>query len=454
MSEGTEVFVPIRTLIKTVLVLGFSVAALGAPTYQDNSPKPKKSIATIWPQIPFVQGGDIGQYQKTMSQDRDSVRKMLWGELMEQVQELAKQGAAVELMLEPMANILMMFDQVHDIHKAKDVVNIDLSLEAQFKSTFDNLFTAYDVRDNTRKAQFGSGTNQNLLEAYIRQISRSKPFGEPITQHELNVKKALEIFEEIDYMAYGTFTSLGRGRFQLTFHLTGNKNGVNRAFIAQGRLTEALNDLAEQVFDYFQKNVYPDWETPHTQLTWMPAPLNPEKSDYGYVFSEARQYCQQRGYRLPFAKELLMAESGTQYKPGGIRALKYGTSYAVADHRWTNGNHWITPGHEERTGGAIQPDFGHTKGSFWCVSGKPHSDMLFIEELWSLLRKWRMKDDNIYRALETIRYEIGDSGATEQFFAGIKYLRKYDSTEEALAVLKAAGIKIKIPTTLLMGSGQ
>jgi len=47
----------------------------------------------------------------------------------------------------------MMFDQVHDIHKAKDVINIDKSLEAQFKARLDNLFQAFDVRDGDRKIQ-------------------------------------------------------------------------------------------------------------------------------------------------------------------------------------------------------------------------------------------------------------------------------------------------------------
>lgn len=434
----------IQLIVALILIPLVSVAA---PQYQSNSFKTKKKIATIWPKIPFVEGGDIGQYEKTMSQDRDMVRKMLWGELMDEVQKLAEKGAAVEVMLEPMANILMMFDQVHDIHKAKDVVKIDLSLEAQFKASFDSLYQEYDIRDNARKAQFGSGTNQELLEAYIRGISKRNPLGRPITQDQLNVKKALEIYEQVDYMAFGTFSSLGRGQFQLTFHLTGFKNGVNRAFIARGRLTEALGNLVQQVFDYFQKNEYPGWETPHGQLTWMPMPVNPEKEEYGYTFSEARQYCQQRGFRLPYAKELLMAESGTQYNNGGIKALRYGHPYAVLDRRWASTNHWVTPGNEDRTGGPVQSDMG-IKGRFWCVKGSPNPEILFVEELWSLMRKWRMRDHEIYRALETVRYEVGDYGATETFFAGTTLLEKFETVEEALEVLRENGINLRVPKEL------
>jgi len=101
--------------------------------------------------------------------------------------------------------------------------------------------------------------------------------GQKSLKAEVDVKASLEMFEQIDYVAYGTFSSLGEGQFQLTFHLSGNKNGVARSFIAKGTLTEALDKLAKQVFDFFQKNVYPDWETPHTQLSWLPIPINPTK---------------------------------------------------------------------------------------------------------------------------------------------------------------------------------
>lgn len=54
-------------------------------------------------------------------------------------------------MTEPLAKILMIFDQVHDVHKAKDVIEIDISIEAQFKSSLDNLFILNDVRDDALK---------------------------------------------------------------------------------------------------------------------------------------------------------------------------------------------------------------------------------------------------------------------------------------------------------------
>lgn len=454
-----------RINLALMLYFTFSLLAFAKPI-GDNKPKYQddnfrnetKKMATLWADIPFFPGGDLGQYQTTMSQDRDSVRKEFWNELMDQVNKLAEKGMAVEAMLEPMANILMMFDQVHDIHKAKDIVNIDFSLEHQFKGAFDQLFKQYDVRDQNRKIQISKGTKPDLLQSYIRGISSKRPFGKPITQDELNVKYALELYNQIDYLAFGTFSSMGKGDFQLTFHLSGNKNGVTRNFISRGKLLVAVDDLAKQVFDYFQKNVYEDWNTPHTQLTWLPMPINAERQrqiDESnvyelYSFTEAKSYCQARGYRLPYAKELLMAESGTGYKQGGIDNLIQHASYAVADKRSTNGKLWVIPRNGGATGGPFMVDSSvPLKGVFWCVKGTPLPEISFNEKLWSLLRKFRNNNLEAFTALETLRIEIGDFDAGNNLtqFWNDKFvtIEPLESADEALAVLAKYGIFLQIP---------
>lgn len=445
-----------KTKFKFVFSVLFAVITSAQPVlaeqskYQDNTFKPAgKSVYSIWPVIPFFPLGDIGQYQKTMSQDRDQVRKMFWSELTSELNELADKGVAVESMVEALAKILMMFDQVHDIHKAKDVINIDKSLEAQFKARLDNLFSTFDVRDGQRKIQISGGTNENLMQAYLRGITSNIPLGHKISKAEVDVKASLEMFEQIDYVAYGTFSSLGEGQFQLTFHLSGNKNGVTRSFIAKGTLTEALDKLAKQVFDFFQKNVYPDWETPHTLLSWLPIPINPNKVE-GYTWEESNAYCKLRGYRLPFARELLMAESGGQYKEGGIANLDYTVSYPVANKRLANINYVFTAGHEAATGGPVQgASYTMKKGQFWCVKGQASDGVLAFENVWALIRKYQT-DDEVFRALATVRYEIGDFGSDQPIFKGpdVKMLERMESLEVALKYLKSRGIKLSIPASL------
>jgi len=420
------------------------------PRYQDNVfQNQSKNIQTLWASIPFFSGGDLGQYEKTMSQDRDQVRKMFWQELMSEVQKLAEKGVAVEAMLESMANILMMFDQVHDLHKAKDVINIDYSLENQFKSALDQLFKKNDIRDDQRKVQISKGTQADLLQAYIRGISTQKPLGKKITSEELNVKFALEMLNQIDFISYGTFSSLGKGQFQLTLHLQGNKNGVTRNFLSRGRLTEALDDLAKQVFDYFQKNTYEDWSAPQqSNLVWLPMPINSERQgrmeesgiSEAYSFVEAKNYCQARGYRLPFAREILMAESGTEYKQGGIASLRPEARYAVADRRSTSGGHWIVSRNADRTGGPFMVDGSlPMKGLFWCVKGQPSSEVMALEEVWTLIRKHRNSSVEIITALETLRAELGDfDSGNRQILLNDQFIKIeiFGSVDEALDILK------------------
>ncbi len=423
--------------------------------FGDNRFKLAKKPANLFYQIPFFSGGDIGQYETTMSQSRDQVRKMFWGELMSEVESLADKGVVVEAMLEPMANILMKFDQLHDIHKSKDIVNIDYSLENQFKAALDKQFANFDVRDDQRKIQISRGTEADLLAAFIRDISADKPFGSPISKEEINVKRALELFEQIDYISYGTFSSLGGGNFQLTFHIIGNKNGVTRNFISRGELVNAVDDLARQVFDYFQANVYEEWKAPYSNLIWLPMPVNYERqikmhgynSTDLYTFNEAKSYCQARGYRLPFAKELLMAETGTKYQEGGITSLYPYASWAVADRRELNENNWIIPANGGSTNGIFMGDGSlPMKGVFWCVRGKIASDVQAVDKIWSLERKYRNKNLEIFTALQTLRFEIGDYGAESSkllFWNGdFITVTVLDSVEEALVILKKHGIQM------------
>lgn len=434
--------------MKLLLVLSLILSAFAVRAGDFKTPK---KLETIWPSIPFYEGGDLGQYERTMAKDRDTVRKEFFGELMDALEKMADRGAVVEVMLEPMANILMAFDQMHDIHKMKDVVNVSFSLENQFKASLDNLFLQNDVRDNDRKIQISAGTNSDLLQAYIRGISKDNVIGKPITQNELNIKYSLEIYEQVDYISYGTFSSLGNGNFQVTYHIQGYKNGVTRNFIARGELTSAINNLAKQVFDYFQKTVFPDWEAPQKALEWLPMPIvasQENDEEAGYTFTEANLYCKARGYRLPYARELMLAQTGGVYKVGGIASLDLRSSYAVADRRFFNANHFLTLAHSNQTFGPIEEDTNPPrKGKFWCVRGNASEDVLIFEKLWSLRREYREKNKNIFVAIETIRFELGDFD-TDSIYWERNLQERLSGLDEALKVLAMNGIVLDIPASL------
>lgn len=403
----------------------------------------KRNAGRIWAQIPFVEAGDLGQYQSTMAQGRDGTRRILWQELMTEVQSLAEKGVPAEAVLEPMAKILLAFNDMYDLHKSRDAVKVDLSLEAQFKAQFDNLFREWDIRDNQRNVEIADGSVRYSVEEHMRALQKTKDFA--------NAQKnaAQQIYNLLDYVAYGTFSSLGGGQFQLTLHLTSLKTNGQRAFLAKGRLTEAVGSLALQLFDYFQKNEYAQWETPFAGLQWIPSPANPAKHQYS--FAEASMYCQLRGYRLPYARELIHAASGTQYQQGGITSLNLHTKYAVKDQRETGGQYWLKLADTSATGGPISTTANGT-GAFWCVRGAATEDVTFFESLWSLIRA-HTNNEQVFRALQTVRFATADLGATEEFFFStnkeVKAVQVMKSANEALLVLKKNNIDLKVPKSLL-----
>ena len=420
----------------------------------------QKNVATLWHQIPFYAGADLGQYQATMAQNRSQVRQELLGELTGSLSKLADKGAQPEAMLEPLANILLQFDQMHDLHKARDVANINISLESQFKAALDQEFIRHDVRDAVRKLQISRGTEPELLQYYLRGIGSSNPQGQNKSPQSIRIQYALEVFNQIDYIAFGTFTHLGNNQFQVTLQIQGHKNGVTRHFMTQGSLSNAINTLASEVFDYFQKNEYPDWSIPPDKLAWLPMPANPQRSNpfnssLGYTFEEAQTYCNERGYRLPYARELLTAEAGGAYKNGGIANLQQGVHYAVMDKRRLNAHYALHIGEEQRSGGAIQPvSSSADKGIFWCVKGSPSPMVVLYELLWKLHRKHQSGDGSnkpIFAAATTIRYELGDADTEIVYYHNTQTdnpfdkVKRYDGIDEALDVLKSNGIVIDIP---------
>jgi len=406
--------------------------------------KPKN----IWHQMPFIPGGDLGQYSTTMGQNRDEVRKMFWEELMGEVQKLADKGVMVEMMIEPMANILLMFDQLHDVHKAKDIINIDFSIENQFKAALDSYFRKFDIRDGQRKIQISKGMNADFILKTLNELNAKKAFGEVLSPSEISTKLQNILTDEIDFVSYGTFSSLGKGQFQLTYHLFDYKNGVSRDFIARGNLIEAVDRLAFLVFDYFQANIYEEWKNPNAGLTWLPMPINPERdrsileaNQYElYSYQEAKTYCEARGYRLPYARELLLAETGTKYKTGGISALYSYAHWAVKDRRETNENVWIIPANSNSTSGIFMQDGSIAmKGVFWCVKGNPSADVVMIDKLWQIVRKSQNKNLEVFTAAKTLLFEKGDynAKASDLLFWNGQFVtvRILDSVEEALDIL-------------------
>lgn len=450
-------------LMAVHVIFGQQLWAAQASFQQDGFVDKNKKVYTIWHNIPFYSGGDIAQYQATMAQNRDEVRKALVEELTEALTKLGNTGAPADAMLEPLADIILMFDEMHDLHKARDVIKINFSLENQFKASLDTLFLENDIRESARKIQISRGADPVALNSYIQGKSISSESGKKFSHTEPSLQHALNLYNQIDYASSGTFSSLGNNDFQLTLQLQNLRNGATRGFIARGRLIPSVDELAREVFEFFQRNDYPDWEAPQQNLQWLAMPANPLRDNpnsnaYGYSFQEALSYCLDRGYRLPYARELLSAEAGGAFKKGGINHLQANTSYPVLDRRHVNSNHVLRAGEEQSMGGSIRPTSSTSeKGKFWCVKGSPAPRVMLHEQLWSLHRKNQAGDGSnkeIFAAVETLRFELGDSDTDMVYYNNLsgnnlfEKLQRLDSVEEALEVLRRKGISIEIPASM------
>jgi len=407
------------------------------------NPKPGQK-AFIWHQIPFFPLGDIGQYQDTLSKGLLKIRNEFFDQLMGALNSLAQNGVNSAKIIEPLGDMLLLFDQMYDNQKAKDIINIDLSLESQFKSQLDGLYRHYQIPDHHRILEFSTASKMQALLSELKSLNNGLTLGQTRTSTEYENLKVL--IEPLQYSAFGTFSNLGRGLFQVTLHMTNIKTGIQRNFSVSANLTEAPRLLAFQIFDYFQKQIFQDWLAVHPHLEWLPAPYR-HPSRGGFSFGEALTYCKARGFRLPYARELMLAETGTHYLPGGIGPLQYMVSYPVADQRLVVTQYVYTPGLESATGGPIQSASQIMRlGQFFCVKGDPAKDVKLIQDIWALIRKYR-DDQKLYQALESLRYYLGDFGVGDSVRYGPQFqsLPFLESPEEALNVLKMSGIDLSVP---------
>ena len=446
-------------LLGLALLLGVTIAASPVQRTADptNFVDRDKRVLTIWHQVPFHAGGDLAQYETTMAQNRDQVRRSLTDELAGSLQKMSQSGAPVEALLEPMAQILVMFDLMHDLHKVRDQARMDFSIESQLKAGLDALFTANDVREAERRIQFSRGALPQDLRAYLQGGSVGPGVDSRLSRDDAGRRQAYALQQQIDFLAQGTFTHVGGAEFQLTLHLTNIRNGAMRSLEARGPLAPATRQLAQQLFDLFQKNDYPAWEAGPVPLQWLAPPANPARDDprsvsFGYAYQEAATYCRARGYRLPYARELLMAESGSAYKLGGIGRLIPQTNYPVLDRRHVGSDHVLRL--EDGQAPAVRPLTGFSaKGLFWCVKGDPSREIQALETVWRLHREHQSgdgSDRDVFAAVETIRRALGEFGESTSYYHNTSTGERFDriqplaSVGAALEALRRRGIVIDL----------
>ncbi len=116
-----------------ILLVLCSAAASASNTPGDDGfiTKGKRPLV-LWNAVPFYAAADLAQYEATLATRRDRVRRDNFRELSATLEALAASGTDVSAMSEPLANILLTFDMMRDLHRARDEKSIDMSLENQY----------------------------------------------------------------------------------------------------------------------------------------------------------------------------------------------------------------------------------------------------------------------------------------------------------------------------------
>lgn len=436
------------------------VHAGGPSSSADGFLKAGSEPALLWHDVPFLEGADVAQYEATSRQSRDGIRQRLFGDLRLGLQQSGSEETPSAATVEALVNALLTFDLMHDLHQSADTRKLNVSLGAKFKASLDQRFIDNDIRPQIRRLQISAGSDSARLRDWADRVTKS---GVGLFERP-QLKETADVLRPIDYVAVGTFASLGAGEFEVTVTLQNLRTGNSRSFSAKGALLQAVDTVAGKVFDQFQGNHYPSWTAAGQSLDWLAMPANPSRDapgapNYGYSFQEAQEYCASRGYRLPFLRELLAAESGGAYQPGGIARLKPGVSYPVLDRRHSSSRYVVRLGENPADPeGALHSVAAFPgNGEFWCVRGEISPAIAFRENLWQLHREFQTGDADkkeVFAAIETLRFELGDADARESYFNNQSTGNRFDqvtllpSPSRAVATLRAAGISLEIPPSL------
>lgn len=423
----------ILSLIAFTLTL---IAATSSRSFADfsDSPQPGET-AGIWPEIPFIRGGDYKGFEETMSQTRDQVRRTLLAEFASILIPLVQPGDDTAQLASVVAQILLTFDNMHEQHKEEAHAGIAKSLEADFKAALDTLYEEKDISDGERKVAFLRDDGM---------ISQFKELAKAIRTKKGKVtgKIARDILDNVDFIMYGSYTvTNGAETAEVILTLTIEKyqEGQTRSFTSKGRIEYAIKDLAAKVFDFFQSNRYPQWMNPEPQLVWIQAAKGQPKASVPSITS----YCAGQGARLPYARELERAAQGTQYAKGGITPFQPGEIYAVADRKFYDKPYYYFVGQEDTGAGLVRTDagYGAILANYWCVRGGQSKQTRFVEELYRLWR--RSSDQEVRNTVEYLLNQVSD------YAADPSYAALYPDLGAALRALKAKDIRVKIPPGLI-----
>ncbi len=327
--------------------------------------KPKIKIASF---IGVTIGGDIGQYQETLSYSRNETRKLYLDEIINAALKLSNDQYNPADALWPLQQIQEIADGKREYNKFRDSLNIALSIGEFFKSEIEKLHQVNGITSSERKIEFINNLNNDKAQ--------------------------------YDHFVVIHFAPTGRGLFKMTGVLGAiNNSGIERSFEGNGQLVDCISQVAAGIFYSVMNNEFPNWVNPNPNLTWIAGPKNANQLS----FKEAKLYCLGQSARLPLASEFLLAQQGGAFRNGGVERILNGEIYFVGDlMRQAGVNYYVTT---KATAFGIQTDVqavvGQT-GYVWCVKGTMNQTDTYIQKIYSLRRILDPKGMNILYFPESV----------------------------------------------------
>ncbi len=381
----------------------------------------------IWPNMTIVKGANYLEFDAMISKTRSEYRRELMSELQDAIWPLAMTGASATSLAPILMEAIQTFDGMYDDHMNKASQGIPQSLAAQVKTELQNLINLHRISEARRQFVF---THSNL----VAQMLSPRPS-----------VSSLEIANAVDSILYGSYTIDSRRTISLQLGLENLKTGDITYFQAKGNIRVVGAEMAKKIFDHFHKLIYPDWQNPNKQLTWiLPSPYKAKLK-----WSQANSYCRSQGARLPYASELENATLGGPYNQGGLPVLKSNTFYAVKDKKFSNNKHYLStylgdmdPRGLVRTNAGV----GDQPVHYACVQGEMGALVEFIDSLWKYYREEgglgvNYSQDEVVNSLARLLAEydghVNDERLTRR--------NPVDGEDEAVSILISNGYMISLP---------
>ncbi|NUM52962.1 MAG: hypothetical protein HUU46_04900 [Candidatus Hydrogenedentes bacterium] len=360
---------------RALCVLALNVFALPAFAGTNDGAGEARERITLWHQFYLDRGVDYTRFGE-LGATRTAFRRMF-------VQEIA---ALQELGAKPIdaAVVLLALDRHYNETIARAERGIEASFAAEFRTA---LLSHYERTGNPQRIVMFDGTF--VPKNAKSEDASSAPIG-------------------VDMVASGTWSNVDGYTVRVSMDFVFIGTGSLISFTAEGTVPEAAEGIAFQLFDYFEKNRFPEPENPLAHLEVRPA--LPGHSIYrGVPRDAAVRACEGQGFRLPYSYELDLIFAQGPYEDGGIE-IDPNWYYHVAD----DAEHvWLAPGKLENVHGLSLANFEKRSPYYIMVKGSPSANVQLITKLTHFMKSEsrRPKSDRDTLAIYAARLALADLGA-------------------------------------------